>query len=196
MAQYLSPSDQVQGYQLDSSQGSHQFLPNGNHLLGDGSDPAAFEYTNDGTLAWYGSFGALGIASYRAFRHTWTGKPGSEELALFAYARSCNASEMAFYASWNGATEVDSWKFYSGQEGTFQQVAEECTEGKFETSAMGQMGASAYAEALDLHGVVLGRTETVQTFVPGLELVGECGDAACPWGTNYTSAERAECGES
>ena len=189
--QFVSP-----GRQLDASQGSHQFLPNENHFLGLGSEPEVFEYTPSGDVAFYAQFGDFPIASYRAFKNPWTGRPALSEIALFAYAASCNASTMAFYASWNGATEIASWKFYSSNStdnATFALAATAAKNGTFETVGTGTFGLSAYAEAYDVNGTQLGKTETVGTFVPGADLAASCGELACPQGTNYTTASKATC---
>ena len=189
VGQYVPPS-----WLLDSSQGSHQILPDGNHFLGLGSEPFLAEETADGTAVYYAG---LGLQSYRAFKYDWTGMPPTSEMGLFAYSKTCNGTA-AFYASWNGATEVESWEFFTGGDNAttasgFKSVNASATDGSFETFGTGAFDIYAYAIAYDAQNKELGRTQTVKNFVPGAQLAGSCGDVACPAGTNYTTAEQSDC---
>jgi hypothetical protein len=192
VGQYISP-----GRQLDSSQGSHQILANGNHFLGEGSNPFIYEQTSAGDTAYYASFGVGTISSYRSFKFPWTGNPVPSQMALLSYAQSCNASNTAFYASWNGATQVATWKFFAASSKSakqFQVVATQAAAGVFETKASAEgLSGAVYAQALDANGKVLGTTATVDTFVPSPALAVSCGKDACPWGTDYKTAARAVC---
>ncbi|MCJ1393156.1 hypothetical protein MMC18_006028 [Xylographa bjoerkii] len=187
--QYVSP-----GGQLDSSQGSHQFLPNGNHFMGLGSYPYVYEQTSDGTTVFYANWGNLPLQSYRAFKYAWVGKPPISEIALFAYAQSCTAPA-AFYASWNGATEVVSWKYFtsSSENGTFALAATAVNNGTFETFTTASFNLYAYAIAYDDLGNMLGQTPTVSVFVPDAALAPSCNPLSCPVGTNYGAASKATC---
>lgn len=189
VGQYVSPFRQ-----LDQSQGSLQFLDNGNRFNGMGSDPVIYEYTATGQLVYYAAFGRFPLSSYRSFKYEWTGAPPLSQIAAFAYAKSCNGTA-AFYASWNGATEIDTWKFFTASEesGAFALAATKAANGSFETMGTGNFDLYAYGQAFDASGTMLGQTPTVATFVPGAELVGQCGADACPWGTNYTTAPKTTC---
>ncbi|MCJ1479307.1 hypothetical protein MMC13_007992 [Lambiella insularis] len=186
---YVSP-----GAQLDSSQGSHQFLPNGNHFLGLGSYPYIYEQTSTGETVWYANWGPLPLQSYRAFKYPWVGKPSIKEIALFSYAQNCTAPA-AFYASWNGATEVASWKYFtsSTKTGTFSLAATAAHNGTFETFTFAPYNLYVYAIAYDDLGNNLGQTPTVGTFVPGAALAPSCNEYSCPVGTVYSTAAQAEC---
>lgn len=187
--QYVSPDRQ-----LDSSQGSHQFLPNGNHLLGLGSYPYIYEQTSSGTTVWYANWGPLPLQSYRAFKYPWIGKPLLSEIALFAYARNCSAPT-AFYASWNGATQVKSWKYFtsSSVNGTFTLAATGANNGTFETFATGAFNLYVYAIAYDSVGNMLGQTPTITTFVPNAALAPKCNAISCPPGTSYSTLTGSKC---
>ena len=180
---YISPDRQ-----LDSSQGSHQVLPNGNHFQGLGSYPFMYEETNNGKLAFYARFGILPLQSYRAFRFEWTAQPPITEMAMFGYSQHCNGTA-AYYASWNGATQVATWTFFgsTSQSGTFVKAASASKGGAFETFAPGAFKPFAYAVAYDSTGKELGRTSVVKTFVPNVALAPTCNTMSCPQGTNYTS---------
>jgi hypothetical protein len=107
----------VQGYYppddlLSKSQGSTHVLPNGNVLVGWGSEGAVTEFTPDGKPIFhaYMDSGALGVAveNYRAFRYNWTGLP-NEDPAIVALAGD---SGTTIYVSWNGDTETKVWRFF------------------------------------------------------------------------------------
>ncbi|KAJ9138496.1 Arylsulfotransferase (ASST) domain protein [Coniochaeta hoffmannii] len=110
-------ADLVQGFYppddlLSKSQGSTQVLPNGNVLVGWGSEGAVTEFTPDGRPIFhaYMDSDALGVAveNYRAFRYNWTGLP-SEEPAIVALAGEAGTT---VYVSWNGDTETQVWRFF------------------------------------------------------------------------------------
>ncbi|MCJ1314946.1 hypothetical protein MMC15_000260 [Xylographa vitiligo] len=188
--QYVSP-----GRQLDSSQGSHQFLPNGNHFMGLGSYPDVYEQTSDGTTIFYANWGnGPPLQSYRAFKYEWVGKPPITEIALFGYALNCTAPA-AFYASWNGATEVVSWKYFtsSSENGTFALAATAVNNGTFETFTTAPFNLYVYAIAYDDLGNMLGQTPTVSVFVPDAALAPSCNAISCPVGTNYGAKSKATC---
>ena len=95
---------------LSTSQANVQVLPNGNFLVGWGSQPYSSEFSHDGELLFDVRF--LGSAqSYRAFRLPWSGHP-SEDPAVAVEQGS--EDELTLYASWNGATEVDNWQVLAG----------------------------------------------------------------------------------
>jgi hypothetical protein len=89
------------------SQGSVQVLDNGNILVGYGYNAAWTEFSKEGEVLCQVHFGPAGgfgdgnVISYRAFKHSWVGRPTSTPDVGFA--------ESYVAASWNGATEVASW---------------------------------------------------------------------------------------
>ena len=188
VGQYVSP-----GRQLDSSQGSHQVLENGNHFLGMGSEPFIYEETEDGTPVYYADFG---LSSYRTFKYNWTGIPPTSEIGFFSYSRTCNSTAV-FYASWNGATEISSWRFFTSSNNTttdgFTAIATSVNNGTFETVGTGAFDLYAYAIAYDAQNNELGTSPTVKTFVPNAQLALNCTAMACPAGTNYTGVDQTEC---
>jgi Arylsulfotransferase (ASST) len=120
---------------LALSQGDAQSLPNGDMFVGWG---AVSEYTE------FGPFGAVKLdatingnsASYRAYRFNWIGRPSSPPTVV----RKGNT----IYASWNGATQVASWRVGTQ---TFRRTG-------FET-AMAVSAGAARVQALDATGHVL-----------------------------------------
>jgi hypothetical protein len=152
-----------------TSQGSMQVLDNGNSFIGWGELPYISEHTADGKLVMQGQFGAENAASsYRAFKANWTGTPDSTP-ALWSFSNS-TSSPTTFYTSWNGATEIVSWKFYGGssENGPFS-VAGTAPKDGFETSfTADRYWAWGYIEALGAGGNVLGTTPVKPTYVPHL----------------------------
>lgn len=95
------------------SQGSTQILPNGNAIVGWGSEGAVTEFLPNGTIIFHafldsGALGA-GVENYRAFRFNWTGLP-QEDPAIVALDGDDGTD---IYVSWNGDTETKTWRFYA-----------------------------------------------------------------------------------
>ncbi|KAK0739468.1 ASST-domain-containing protein [Apiosordaria backusii] len=157
---------------LSKSQGSTQVLPNENVLVNWGSEGAITEYTKDGKPifhAWMDS-GELGVGveNYRGFRFNWTGLP-NEEPAVVALIGEDEKTRV--YASWNGDTETDTWRFYEvvsrkdrlGSSRKTRFLGEEKRKG-FETEFVvpeGREVEGVVAEAVDKYGKVLRVTGTV-----------------------------------
>ena len=93
-----------------ANQGSVQVLANGEVLVGWGNLPYFSQFAQDGTLLLDGQF-PVGDQSYRVFTAAWTGHPTDNPAAA---ARVNPAGGSVVYASWNGATEVDSWTVLAG----------------------------------------------------------------------------------
>lgn len=182
LKQYHSP-DNI----LSSSQGSLQIRDNGNAFMGWGSQPYISEFTPDGNCVMQGQFGDNnGLAmNYRAFKINatqWHGMPDTTP-AIWAYAKT-KQSPTQYYVSWNGATEVDTWKFYSSTVisktspltpiGTARKTGfeTEWTADKFHPLVL--------VEALDKDGNSLGRSARRPAFVPSqnvsMEALGKQGN--------------------
>lgn len=91
--------------------GSAQRLPNGNTLIGWGSAQTALltEFTPDGDRA-FELQAARPLVSYRAFRLPWQGQPLSAPTLVV----DSDADTTTLAYSWNGATDVASYKVYGG----------------------------------------------------------------------------------
>jgi len=204
----LSPPNNMSS----ASQGSMQALPNGNWLVGWGAQPYYTEYNPDGKILYHAQFGrslrgkkGLNIQSYRAWKSPWIGRPITRP-DIVAYAQNCSGALHA-YVSWNGATEVTTWRFHTSASavGPWEEVkpAVGSAEGSpagwaktgFETTALlskagERIARFVYAEALDMDRQVLRRTLPVMAFVPNSTLAPFCDDAACSAGsTEYMSVE-------
>ncbi len=96
------------GY-LSPTPGNVQELPNGNVMVGWGSTPAFTEFTKDGEVLFDAGITARN-SSYRVYRHVWEGMPQTNpNIGVQSGPGSPTA-----YASWNGATRVESWQVLSG----------------------------------------------------------------------------------
>src|SRR5918993_881937 len=95
---------------LSTSQGNVQMLPNANLLVGWGSAPYFSEYSNEGELLFDAKLLGDG-QSYRAFRFPWSGQPSDNPAVAVEQGPD---DKVTLYASWNGATEVESWQVLAG----------------------------------------------------------------------------------
>ncbi|MGO9496628.1 MAG: MFS transporter [Solirubrobacteraceae bacterium] len=140
------------GSNFDSDyMGSLEPLANGNELVGWGSSPFITEYSASGDMLLDARLPGSDI-TYRAQLEPWVGQP----LTPPAAAARQKAGKTTVYASWNGATQVASWKVLDGASG--QTVAVAAKSG-FETAIpVGQSHKTFKVQALDAHGHVLGST--------------------------------------
>lgn len=168
------------------SKGSVQTLPDTNNVLvGWGSEPHITEYLEDGTLVFHASISGGGD-TYRVFKHDdWVGNP-TDPPALWTYARTTrDDSPTAFYVSWNGATEVQTWNFYVGTDreetpGSFVLAGSKDRSG-FETAfSLPTYCPWAFAEAVAGNGTSLGNSSVVSPWTPRGTLAEECDDWRCP----------------
>ena len=115
---------------------------------------------------------------YRSNKYNWTAQPLTQP-ALYTYSKT--RDRMAFWVSWNGATEVRSWNFYVGNtaKGPWTNIGNRPKTG-FETEChYSNVTDWAYAEALDESGRVLAESVIQRTFVPSPTLVNYCDDRGC-----------------
>jgi Arylsulfotransferase (ASST) len=192
-------------HQLSTNQGSFQLLPNGNRILGGGNIQEIIEWQPGNPepvfRAHWGDWeledGSNGhkVNSYRSMRFEWHGHPSGKP-AVFAFAPECGAN-VTVYASWNGATEIDTWIIWGGaaEEGPFQRIGAVRRSG-FESNGTAPFSNYVYAVALDARTVELGRSEPVRVAVPHTRTEaeqGHCGAARCKLGFNYTAHARRDC---
>jgi Arylsulfotransferase (ASST) len=138
------------GSRFDSDyMGSLQPLSNGNEIVGWGSSPFITEYSAQGDMLLDARLPGSDI-SYRAEVEPWVGLPLYPPVA----AARRKDGKTTVYATWNGATEVASWKVLSGADA--QTVATAAKSG-FETAIpVSQSDNTFTVQALDAHGKVIG----------------------------------------
>ena len=159
VAEYEHPGSALKA----GSQGNVQLLPSGNLFIGWGAEPWFSEFNSSGQLLFDARM-PPGDQSYRAYRFPWTGTPsGPPSIAASA---SSAKGPVTVYASWNGATEVASWRVFGGAGPTAAQplagVASGARSG-FET-AIATPGPEAYVQvqALSSSGAVLGTSVSIR----------------------------------
>ncbi|HEV3282723.1 MAG TPA: arylsulfotransferase family protein [Solirubrobacteraceae bacterium] len=96
---------------VSDSQGNMQTLQDGSVVIGWGSVPGVTELAKDGTPLLDAHL-APGYSSYRAFRYPWHGHPLWQPAVSARLLAAKDAT--AVFASWNGATDVESWRILAG----------------------------------------------------------------------------------
>ena len=130
-------------------------LANGNVFVGWGSRPFLSEYTKSGKLLLDGYFPGSDL-SYRATVEEWVGLPLTSPSGA---ARRTNG-RTTVYASWNGATQVASWRVMAGTGSGRLTLAASARKSGFETAiALHRSDATFEVEALSAAGRVLGTSK-------------------------------------
>ncbi len=141
---------------IAGSQGNVQVLPDGDWMVGWGEAPYLSEFAPSGQLLLDAHLPAT-YESYRSYRLPWSGHP-SEPPAL-AIVRGASRAGATVYASWNGATEVASWRVLAGSSPSTLTPAGGAARDGFETAiALPSLAAGSYVEvqALNAAGAVIG----------------------------------------
>jgi hypothetical protein len=154
---------------LADSQGNVQALPNGAVVVGWGAKPYVSEFASGGALL-FDAHMPVEMSSYRAFRFRWSGQP----LWPPAVSARVLATEdsTAVSASWNGATNVASWRVLAGPDPGSLTTQAAMPDTGFESTVT---FPGTYPEhkveyvavqALDAAGHLLGTSATVQVYNP------------------------------
>jgi Arylsulfotransferase (ASST) len=139
-------------------EGNAQVLPDGHIFVGWGGVPYYSEFSASGQLLLDVRFGKLSgritgpnqdADSYRAYKFVWHGFPTDKPAIAVKNGKA--------YVSWNGATEVRSWKLVvDGKAGTAAPKR------GFETALAVPSGAKKVAvQAIDASGAMLAMSKTV-----------------------------------
>ncbi len=149
--QYTHPDNFSAAYM-----GDYQVLSNGNVFIGWGSQPYFSEYTKSGRLLLDAKLPAPDL-SYRATVETWVGLPASPPQG----AAKPGAGATTVYASWNGATQVSSWKVLAGpNEHDLSAVAHAAKSG-FETGITVKGHFHVFeVQAVDAEGHAIGTSKS------------------------------------
>jgi hypothetical protein len=145
---------------LSSSQGNMQTLASGNVVVEFGGVPEMTEFAEDGSLL-FDAHLPYDMASYRGYRYPWSGRPLSPPTVLATLNNT--DEETIVHMSWNGASEVASWRVLAGlHEGSLTAQATIVPTG-FESSTMLPKKYEYVAvQALSSDGRVLGTSHTTQ----------------------------------
>jgi hypothetical protein len=143
---------------LAASQGNTQSLPGGDWLMGYGRLPNFTEYDSSGHVLLDGTLGK-NVQDFRTYLAPWSATaPGRPSLSAKA-----SGGAVTVAASWNGATDVASWRVLAGaSSGSLAPVATAAKAG-FETTLKASTAGPYFAvQALDGSGNVLGTSATVK----------------------------------
>jgi hypothetical protein len=147
---------------LADSQGNNQVLyPGENVVIGWGATGGVSEFSKTGSLL-FDAHLPPGMSSYRAFRFPWEGHP-LQPPSVSAHLLSTGDS-IAVFASWNGASDVASWRVLASTEGA-DSVEPEATmpDSGFESSILLPEAYTYVAvQALGANGQLLGTSATVK----------------------------------
>jgi hypothetical protein len=138
------------------SQGNVQQLANGAWIVGWGEVPYISEYSASGQLLLDAHLPAA-YQSYRAYRLPWSAHPTDAPALVAVRARAHVGATV--YASWNGATEVASWRVLGGASPASLTPAGGAPKSGFETAIAlprAAIGSYVQVQALDASGAVIG----------------------------------------
>ncbi|KAF2815881.1 uncharacterized protein BDZ99DRAFT_125087 [Mytilinidion resinicola] len=135
---------------LSDSQGNSRVLDSGAAFHGWGSFPTVSETDPAGEAVLYATFSAYPVMKYRAYTAPWVATP-NDKPALITQPHIQNTSTaLCAYVNWNGATEVQSWRFWgstsvSGPFHVLGNMTKKCFETRF---AHANYGSLIFAEAV------------------------------------------------
>jgi hypothetical protein len=144
---------------LATSQGNMLSLPDGNWLMGYGGLPNFTEYDSSGHVLLDGTLGK-NVQDFRTYLFPWSGQPTTAP-SVVAAPRA--GGTIGVSVSWNGATEVASWRVLAGAStGALAAVASAARTGFQTTLAAPSAGPYVAVQALDSAGAVIGTSATVK----------------------------------
>lgn len=139
---------------LAGSQGNMQGLPDGNWMVGWGQEPYFTEFSAAGQPVFDAHLPA-GYESYRTYRQEWVGRPVTKP----AVAIVGQGTAARLYVSWNGATQVSSWRLLAGASPSALSAVRTVPRSGFETAiALPAAARTGYVgvQALTAAGAILG----------------------------------------
>ncbi|GIZ47263.1 hypothetical protein CKM354_001036000 [Cercospora kikuchii] len=151
--------------EITKQRGNFQVLPNGNVFAGWSDNAHISEHSAQGALLMEARWTSERFATYRAWKANFTSIPAERPVVkAFIFGTSKEDAILGAYVSWNGATEVDDWRFYGiGRDGQTRILGRMQKTG-FETLfQMKGCVAEVYAEAISRDGRVLGKSAAVPT---------------------------------
>jgi hypothetical protein len=141
---------------LSTSQGNTQVLRDGNVFVGWGAQKTCTEYDPQGDVLFDLWYSAQNV-TYRCYSDPWTGTPVPGAIGVKSEA---SGPDSTVYVSWNGDTEVRTWRVLAGGSGGGLSFLTEVPRDGFETTIpiTGQP-ARFRLVGLDAAGKVLGRSK-------------------------------------
>jgi hypothetical protein len=148
--QFVNPTKTL----LASSQGDMLSLAGGDWLMGYGGLPNFTEYDPSGHVLLDGTLGK-NVQSFRTYLQPWSAQaPGVPSVTVMGYSA---------LVSWNGATNVASWRVLGGTSASALAPVSSAPKTGFQTTISVPVSAAYIAvQALDASGTVLATSHTVK----------------------------------
>jgi len=144
-----------------SYMGSAELLPNGNVFVGYGNLPFFAEYTNSGTMVMDALLPGSDL-TYRAIKIPTTAFVGNPTTPPSGAVRR-SGGKITVYASWNGATQVASWRVLAGPSSDQLTAVTTTAKSGFETVIPVSGSYQVFkVQALDASGKVLGTSQVLR----------------------------------
>jgi hypothetical protein len=142
---------------LAEFEGNVQQLSNGDHVIGWGQQPYVSVFDRRGRPLFDARFVA-DTSSYRAYSFPWAAAPAAPPTIV----ASNTTQGTSVFVSWNGATNVASWRVLAGASATAMQAVETVPDTSFETAITIPTVSYVAVQALDGNGHTLASSATVQ----------------------------------
>jgi hypothetical protein len=144
---------------LASSQGNTLSLPGGDWLMGYGGLPNFTEYDSSGHVLLDGALGKS-VQDFRTYLYPWSGQaPGVPSVV----AKPGSGDTIAVSVSWNGASEVASWRVLAGASPSTLTTAASAAKAGFQTTiATPAAGPYVEVQALSSTGSVIATSAPVK----------------------------------
>jgi hypothetical protein len=144
---------------LATSQGNTLSLPGGDWLMGYGGLPNFTEYDSSGHVLLDGTLGK-NVQDFRTYLYPWGGQPPGVPAVV---ATPGSGGTIAVSVSWNGATEVASWRVLAGSTPSVLAPAATAAKAGFQTTISAPAGGPYVAvQALGAAGAVIATSATVK----------------------------------
>jgi Arylsulfotransferase (ASST) len=144
---------------LSGSQGNYQLLPDGDSFVGWGEEPFLSEFSPSGQVLFSARLPPTG-QSYRAYRFAWSAQPATPPAIA---VKQTGANTQIVYASWNGATDVSSWRVLGGTSASALSPLAGAPRSGFQTAVPAASSDTWFAaQALGADGSVLGTSPPTQ----------------------------------
>jgi hypothetical protein len=146
------------------SQGNVQALANGDWMVGWGQAAYLSEFSPAGMLLFDAHLPGA-YESYRTYRLPWTGRPAGPPALAYVPSPSAHGGAVV-YTSWNGASEVASWRVLAGSSPVTLTPVSTAAKRGFETAiSLPATVAGPYVavQALDGSGAVIGVSPAAKT---------------------------------
>ena len=144
---------------LAESQGDTLSLPGGDWLMGYGGLPNLTEYDSSGNVLLDATLGR-NVQDFRSYLSPWSAQPSTPP--ALAVRPGTTAGTLSVAASWNGATEVASWRVLAGSTPTSLAAVANAAKTGFETVVQVPKAGYVAVQALAASGAVLGTSGAVK----------------------------------